>query len=151
MGLFNIMKNITEKHLKILVGIGIVIVWILISTFNAWLIFPLAVWYVAILITKKEGKGRLYRWIVAGILFQPIMSGWGVWRVTGNILRGLLAFLIVFSGKMLIRYLRVSQLYDLNEVYYLGFEFTLGLILTFIILRWAWRRLPDEMKVYGWR
>ena len=149
MGLFNIMKNITEKHLKILVGIGIVIIWILIFTFNAWLIFPLAVWYVAILITKKEGKCRLYRWIVAGILFQPIMSGWGVWRVTGNILRGLLAFLIVFSGKMLIRYLRVSQLYDLNEVYYLGFEFTLGLILTFIILRWAWRRLPDEMKVYG--
>jgi len=120
-----------------LIGIGIVIVWILTSTFNAWLIFPLAVLYVAISITKKEEKCRLYRRIVAGILFQPIMSGWGVWRVTGNILRGLLAFLIVFSGKMLIRYL--------------GFEFTLGLILTFIILRWAWRRLPDEMKVYGWR
>ncbi len=139
------------RGLKILVGIGIVVIWILTYTFNPWLIFPLAVWYVAVLTTKKEGKCRLYRWIVAGILFQPIMSGWGVWRVTGNIFRGFLAFIIVFSGKMLIRYLRVSQLYDLNEVYYLGFEFTLGLVLTFIILRWAWRRLPDEMKVYRWR
>jgi len=79
------------------------------------------------------------------------MSGWGVWKATGSILAGLLAYLIIFFEWGLIRYLMAIQLFNINKIYYLGIQFALGLILTFIILRWAWRRLPEEMKVYGWK
>lgn len=144
------MRNISEKNLKLLIGITIVAIPILNPLFF-WLMLPLAVWYVAVLITKKEGKCRLYRWIVAGILFHPQMSGWGVWRATGSILAGLLAYLIIFFEWCLIRYLMAIQLFNMNKIYYLGIQFALGLILTFIILRWAWRRLPEEMKVHGWK
>lgn len=143
------MKNISEKNLKILIGIAIVALLIL-NPFFIVLILYLVVWYVIVLYSKRDGKCRLYRWIVAGILFQPFMSGWGVWRATGNILTGLLAICIVFSGRMIIRYFRDIKLFNLNEIYYPVFELVFALILTFIILRWAWRRLPDEMKVYGW-
>ncbi len=143
------MKNITEKNLKILIGIVIVAISILNPIFF-WLMLPLAAWYVAVLITNREGKCRLYRWIIAGILFHPQMSGWGVWRATGSILSGLLAYLIIFLEWGLFRYLMAVQPFKINKVYYLGFQFAFGLILTFIILRWAWRRLPDEMKMYRW-
>ncbi len=144
------MKNISEKNLKAIL-IGIVIVALLVLTlFSLVLTLSLVIWYVIVLSSKRDGKCRLYRWIVAGILFHPFMSGWGVWRATGNILTGLIAIVIIFSGRMIIRYFRDIKLFNLNEIYYSVFELAFALILTFIILRWAWRRLPDEMKVYGW-
>ena len=144
------MKNISEKNFKILAGIVTTALLILNPSFF-WLILPLAVWFITILKSKKEGKCRLYRWIVGGILFPYGMSGWGVWRVTGNILTGLLAYFIIFSGKMTIRYLREIQFFNLKWIYYVVFELAFELMLTFIILRWAWKKLPDETKVYGWK
>jgi len=143
------MKNIPRKNLKILIGIVMAAISILNLLFF-WLMLPLAAWYIAVIITDRRGKCRLYRWIIAGILFHPLMSGWGVWRATGSILSGLLAYLIIFLKWGLFRYLMAVQLFSLNEVYYLGLQLVFGWVLTFVILRWAWRRLPDEMKVYGW-
>jgi len=178
------MKNISEKRLKILVGIGFIVWGLLSAFFSRWLrimlhhqiiistsfwysivakgllsafinplqMLPFLILYIAILTIKKEGKCHLYRWIILGILFQPIMSGYGIWRTTKNILIGLsFVFMVGYAKNLLFRYLWHHRLYNFADIYYMGFAFTFGLILTFIILRWAWRRLPDEMKVYGWR
>jgi len=92
------MKNISEKNHILIVGIVAAVLLIFNqSPLISWLIPPLAVWYFAVLfLFKKEEKCRLYRWIVAGIITQTFMSGWGVWRATGNIQSGLMAYLLVF-------------------------------------------------------
>ncbi len=139
------MKNISEKNHILIVGIAAAVLLIFNqSTLISWLIPPLALWYFAILfLFKKEEKCRLYRWIVAGIITQTFMSGWGVWRATGNILSGLIAYLLVFL-------FNVIPYVFMRTEHYTVLGFVSGLIPTFIILHWAWRRLPDETKVYGW-
>ncbi len=145
------MKNISEKIFKILAGIVIIALLILNSSFF-WYILPFVVLFITILISKKEGKCRLYRWIVAGVLFpNGIMSCWGVWRATGNILTGLLSYFIIFSGRLIILYLREIQFFNLKWIYYVVFEIAFELMFTFIVLRWAWKKLPVEVKVYGWK
>ena len=104
----------------------------------------MVVWYVTTVYGyKKEEKCRLYRWIVALVLVHPFMSGWGVWRATGNIFGGLMALLIVFLFNSIMSIYINTQRHTVNV-------FALGLIPASIILLWAWKRLPDEVKVYGW-
>ncbi len=139
------MKNISETNLKILVGIAAGVLYILDPSVFIFSIVPfLVMWYVSTVYGyKKEEKCRLYRWIVAGVLFHPFMSGWGVWRATGNIFGGLMAILIVFLFiSILSIYISIQQ--------HIVLVFALGLIPSFIILLWAWKRLPDEVKVNGW-
>lgn len=139
------MKNISGTNLKILVGIAAGVLYILNPSV---FIFPtmlyLVAWYVSTVYGyKKEEKCRLYRWIVAGVLLHPFMCGWGVWRATGNIFGGLMALLIVFLfNSILSLYIGTQQQPVLI--------FALGLIPASIILLWAWKRLPDDVKVNGW-
>ncbi len=139
------MKNISEKNLKILVGIVAALLLILNPSYFIFRLIPaLTIWYVAILkLFNKEEKCRQYRWIVAGVIAQGFMSGWGVWRVTGNPLKGLMAYLLVDL-------IRVISFYIMSTEQYSVLGYVSGIIPTFIILHWAWRRLPDEIKVYGW-
>ncbi|TRZ88452.1 MAG: hypothetical protein D4R88_07870 [Methanosarcinales archaeon] len=139
------MKTLSEKNPILIVIIAAAVLLIFNqSTLISWLIPPLALWYFAVLfLFKKEEKCRLYRWIVGGISTQTFMSGWGVWRATGNILSGLMAYLLVFSFNV------IPYLFIRTE-HYTVLGFVSGLIPTFIILHWVWKRLPEETKVYGW-
>lgn len=136
------MKNISGTNLIILIGIATVVLYILNPSIFIFNIVPfLVMWYVSTVYGyKKEEKCRLYRWIVAGVLLHPFMSGWGVWRATGNIFGGLLAILMVFL------FISIISLYIQQTV----LVFAFGLIPAFIILLWAWKRLPDDDKVNGW-
>ncbi|MDO8726126.1 MAG: hypothetical protein Q7J35_08670 [Candidatus Methanoperedens sp.] len=78
----------------------------------------------------RDYRSNIYEWL-------------GSLERTGNILSGLMAYLLVFS-------FNVIPYVVMRTEHYTVLGFVSGLIPTFIILHWAWKRLPDETKVYGW-
>lgn len=55
-----------------------------------------------------------------------------------------------FNGISFSFFINVIPYIIMRTEHYTVLGFVSGLIPTFIILHWAWNRLPDETKVYGW-